>query len=553
MVLYGLTIIMCLSALAIIAGVNRSVSVNVPAPGGRLTEGVTGPARFINPVLAMSDADEDLTALVYSGLTRPLSDGRYVPDLASTYNVSEDGTTYTFTIRPDAKFQDGTAVTSADVVYTVAQAQNPAIKSSRRADWEGVTVSAPDSRTVVFKLPKSYGPFLEDTSMGILPQHLWKDTTAEEFPFSPLNTHPVGSGAYKVSSVETDASGAPVRYTLVPFGKFTLGTPYLKSISLIFYPNEEAKIAAFNGHEVDAIAGVAPEKLSALKRTDTQTITVPLPRVFGIFFNQGHAAVFADAAVRSALTNAVDKDRLINLVLSGYGVPLDSPMLPLTAPVGSTTPGTISTAYTQETIADARNILQKGGWKFDETAGTWTKNKQTLTFTLTTADTPELVKTADAVATAWRQAGAKVSVQVFPISELNTNILRPRNYDAVLFGEVVGRSLDLFAFWHSSQRNDPGLNLSLYANSKADTLLSQARATTDKRERDKLYSQFADILKKDQPAVFLYAPEFVYVVPTGLRGIALGSLTLPSDRFLSVYSWYTDTERVWSIFTNKSE
>src|SRR5262249_777530 len=144
---------------------------------------------------------------------------------------------------------------------------------------------------------------------------------------------------------------------------------------------------------------------------------------------------------------------------------------------------------------------------------------------------------ANSVAQMWRAAGVQVSVQVYPISELNTNVIRPRQYDAVLFGEVVGRSGDLFAFWNSSERNDPGLNLAMYANSKADSLLSQARATIDPNARAKLDEQFAALVEKDVPAVFLYSPEFLYLVPSSLKGIELGALTTASERFLNSYQW----------------
>ena len=143
-------------------------------------------------------------------------------------------------------------------------------------------------------------------------------------------------------------------------------------------------------------------------------------------------------------------------------------------------------------------------------------------------------------------------MQVYPIAELNESVIRPRAYDAILFGEVVGRELDLFAFWHSSQRNDPGLNLSLYANTKADTLLTQARATIDAGARLKLYEQFADVVQSDVAAVFLYSPEFVYVIPDNLQGVSLASLTSASERFGNAHEWFTDTESVWQIFTDRT-
>ena len=123
----------------------------------------------------------------------------------------------------------------------------------------------------------------------------------------------------------------------------------------------------------------------------------------------------------------------------------------------------------------------------------------------------------------------------------------------LLFGEVTGRENDLYSFWHSSQRNDPGLNLSLYTNAKADTLLTQARATTDDSERQNLNAQFADLIAKDQPAVFLYAPEFLYVTSSNIHGIDLGSVANPSDRFANVSHWYIETKNVWDVFANGDE
>ncbi|QQG38330.1 MAG: hypothetical protein HYS26_02145 [Candidatus Kaiserbacteria bacterium] len=557
LVLYLLTALLAVSAFALLAGLNSSVSTIVPSQGGTLTEGVIGPARFINPLLALSQPDADLTTLVYSGLMRALPDGRLVPDLASSYEISEDGTTYTFKIREDAVFHNGTSLTSADVLFTIQKAQSPDIKSQRRADWEGVAVSAPDPSTIVFKLPRAYAPFLENTTIGILPKTLWESVSAEDFPFNPLNTHPVGSGPYRIDKQSTDSTGAALSFELVPFERFALGKPYLKRITLLFYPNETALLNAYNAGRVDSFAGISPAAVQNLDPNSTKMVRVALPRSFGVFFNQSKNPVLADAAVRAALNEAVDKSVLVDAVLEGYGVPIDGPIPPRV--LGEEPPATPAALSQNEPVEAsarteaAREILRRGGWKWDDASGAWTKGKSTLSFALATADEPELSQTADIVAAAWRAMGAQVDVHVYSLSELNTAILRPRNYDAVLFGEVVGRSLDLFAFWHSSQRNDPGLNLSLYANSRADALLAEARATTDKSRRTELYQEFESVVEKDQPAVFLYAPEFIYIVPEKLRGVALGSLTSPSERFLNVYEWYTDTERVWNIFTDKTD
>jgi len=560
LMLYIFCTLLALSALALLARGNAAISVLVPSPGGSLTEGVVGPARFINPLLALSGPDKDLTMLVYSGLMRATPRGEYIPDLAESFEVTEDGTTYTFKLREGLVFHDKKPLTSADALFTIQRAQNPDIKSPRRADWEGVIVATPDERTIVFTLPHAYAPFLENTTLGILPKHLWESVEAEEFPFHTLNTHPVGSGPYKVDRSTTNATGASTEYVLSSFNRFALGQPYLKRITFRFFPSEEALIDAFNSRKVDSVGGISPAEIENITRSSTHIVRTPLPRTFGVFFNQNKNAVLADASVRSALDLAIDKQALIDDVLKGYGALVEGPIPP--GVLGDIEPATpkalenkenVSQSPQEDGLEPARAALQKGGWSFDEAEGTWKKKSSTLQLTLVTADEPSLARSAELVAERWRTLGIKVEVQVYPLSELNTLVIRPRNYDAVLFGEVVGRSLDLFSFWHSSQRNDPGLNLALYTNAKADDILEKSRGSIDRSERERLLAQFAELVVDDQPAIFLYAPEFMYLVPGKIGGIALGALSDPRERFLNVHEWYTDTERVWSIFTDKND
>jgi len=570
LLLYIFSVALALSTLVLMAALNTAISVQIPSRGGSFVEGETGPARFINPLLAISEPDQDIAQLIYSGLMRATPEGTYIPDLAENYTISGDGTTYTFHLRKNATFHDGTPVTANDVVYTVSLAQNPDIKSPHRADWEGVSASSPDPYTVVFTLPHAYAPFIEDTTLGILPKHLWQNVQPDSFPFSPLNTHPIGSGPYTVAGVRTDATGAPTRYDLVPFGNFALGGTYVSRISFAFLPNEEALVKAFAMHQVDAVAGVSPSDLSSFRRNDVSVVVAPLPRVFGIFFNQNHNAVLSDSSVRAALTAALDKEAIVQNALHGYGAVLDGPIPPdilgtpepLVPRPFTELPASTATASAANSEAPTMQaILKKAGWSISSSTQLWSKKvpksgttpagTETLSLKLATADEPELVATANLVAKQWKAAGIDVEVQIYPLSDFNNTVLRPRNYDAILFGEVVSRSGDLFAFWHSSQRNDPGLNLSLYANAKADTLLTKARASSDKQERDSLYAQFAAIIQQDQPAIFLYSPDFIYIVPTKIHDIQIGALSGASERFLNVYQWYTDTERVWNFFAQK--
>ncbi len=535
------------SSIALLYMLNASLLVAAPSPGGSLVEGLLGSPRFINPVLALSDADRDLTALAYSGLLRATPDGSYLPDLAQEYSVSEDGRVYTFVLRPGLTFHNGKPVTAEDVVFTVQKIQDPALKSPLRANWDGVVAEAQDARTVRFTLAAPYAPFVKNLTLGILPKALWNSVSSEEFPFSELNVSPVGSGPYRVSSVSRTASGIPSSYELAPFAGYSLGRPYL-SLTLRFYQSEDSLMQALKDGEVEAASGISPEKLAG--QDGVNIATTPLNRVFGVFFNQNQSELLRQRAVRQALNAAIDRSDLRQKVLGGYGTALMGPVPPslLALDAGSSTP---------RGLEAARAVLERDGWVLNE-AGVLQKTTgkgssaetTTLSFDLSTANVPELRAAAQYLHDTWGQLGVQANVKVFEAGDLSQNVIRPRKYDALLFGEVIGRELDLFAFWHSSQRNDPGLNVAGYANATADSVLEQLRQTADKTERASLYEQFAAELAADVPAVFLYAPDFVYSVPKDIQGLDLGLVESPSDRFLSVTQWHREVDYVWPVFVS---
>ena len=540
-------VLLVVSAMSLLYKVNALLLTEIPAPGGALQEGVIGSPRFVNPLLSLSDADRDLASLIYSGLLKATPEGKLVPDLADHYDISDDGLSYTFRIRESAEFHDGTQVTPDDVLFTVQKAQDPALKSPKRASWEGVTVEKAGEREVRFTLKQPYAPFLENATLGILPKALWKDADAEQFPFSPLNVEAVGSGPYKVGEIERNKSGVPSRIELVPFKKYALGRPYIDRITMRFYQNENDLLDGFSRGEIESMNTIAPKVAKGLEAKGYRVERTPLPRVFAVFFNQNQAPLLAEKAVRQALQLATDKDAIVEDVLFGYGVPIEDPIPPLLLPQEADRATT-----TEARLAEAMALLDKAKWMQNPETGmrerTKGKETQKLSFSLLTSDVPELRESAELLKTMWARIGVNVRVQIFESGDLNQNIIRPRKFDALLFGEIIGRDLDLFAFWHSSQRNDPGLNVAMYTNTKVDKLLEEARRTTDAEKRLADYMSAIDSIRADAPAVFLYSPEFIYILPKKIRGLALRRTTTPSERFLDIHEWYTNTEKVWSIF-----
>lgn len=534
-IFYALLILVGIASLSSLYTLEKSLLVQIPAYGGTLSEGEVGSPQFINPLLAISDADRDLSNLAYAGLMGLSGTGSLVPVLAESYTMSADGKTYTFVIRENAKFSDGTPVTSDDVVFTVEKAQNSALKSPKYADWAGVSVKAIDQRTVQFTLSKPYTPFLGLTTLGILPSRLWQNISNEEFPFSNLETNPVGAGPFKVISVSRDASGLIKNVVFAENPYYALGRPYLDKIRFDFYSgSEDLARAVSNGTEE-----------SAYDVSMKGVLTAPYARVFGVFFNPSVNQVYARAEVRKALSLALDRQDIINTVLGGYATPIMGPV-----PPGENVKQT-PIPQSENPTATAAAVLKASGWVYDGSAGLW-KNaaaKQTLDrITIRTSNVPELKDVASAVKTAWEKLGIPVDIELYESGDLSQNVIRPRKYEALLYGMVIGRDQDLYAFWDSQERNDPGLNIAMYANKTVDTLLEEARSSVDERTQAADLQKIEDTISADYPAAFIYAPNFTYVVPGDLKGVVLPQIITPADRFATVASWYRTTDAVWPFF-----
>lgn len=553
-VIFGvLSIGLIISAVSMSISVSDHFSTEIPTPGGELREGVIGLPRSINPVLAISDVDRDLSSLIFSGLMK-YSHDTLVPDLAQSYTLSPDGRTYTFTLRPHLTFHDDTPLTTADIAFTIQKIQDPKLKSPRAADWKDVTVTVISPTVISFTLKEPYSPFITTTVLGIIPKHIWENQTDEQFIFSQYNSEPIGSGPYRIKTITRDSGDIPWQYVLSTWSSYYAQKPYIQTIYVDFLADEQTALAALDVGKIDSLSSISPEAAAALERTSPQSyqiLTSPLPRIFGVFFNQTNAPVLADATVRKALDMSVDRDEIINDILMGYGVALYGPTLSKNTtpaiPTGSTT------TYSHKKIDAAQFYLEKNGWK-KGTDGIYTKKVDpkspalVLSFTIYTANTPDLVKIAEHVKNTWNAIGAAVTVKVYEPSDLYQNVIRTRNYDALLFGEAIGKDRDLYAFWHSSQRNAPGLNIALYANSKTDVLLENIRSTNDETKRAAAYAQFNELIQTDIPAVFLYSPDFMYVTPKTVRGIRLDSISIPADRWNDIQDWYIKTEKVWNIF-----
>lgn len=527
---------------------SSSYLITTAAPGGTLVEGIIGTPRFVNPALAVTRADQDMTALIYSGLMKINPDGDLVPDLAESVTISGDGKTYNIIMRKDVRFHDDTPLTAKDVVFTIGLIQNSDLKSPQRGNWSDVTLEEISDYELNIVLKEAYTPFIEKFTLGILPRHIWSELPIEQVPFSLKNTEPIGSGPFYVSKIIRDDTGLIKNYSLK---KFTDNIPVtLGGIDIKFYQNEETLTTALTEHLISATAYLPADVTTTL--TDNQDYTIieePLPRIFAVFINQNRTPVLRDTTVRLALGTVIDRNQLVDTALSGYGVPITTPVPLSVSEVDSNRQ--ISAEDGLTSLEQATNILTKGGWVKTNT-GTWEKridgSVRTLSVTLKTSNTAVFEESAEVIARAWRELGVEVKIEEFAQSDLLQAAIRPRDFEALLFGLDMSRAADLYPFWHSSQREDPGLNISQYANIEVDKLLDTARTATSTEQKEAAVLAATNIIGREAPALFLYVPNFVYVVDSRVSTAAMSKLSKPSERFMNVAQWHMNTDRLWPFF-----
>lgn len=532
------------SGIYLIFNLNQQYSVLVPASGGTLVEGMVGMPRFVNPALAITRADQDTVALLYSGLMKIDPEGNLVNNIAESVTISEDGLTYNIKVRKDQSFHDGTPLTAKDVAFTMELVKNPELRSPLRGNWNDVAIEQLNEYELNIVLKEPYSPFIENFTLGIMPSHIWSSLPVEQIPFSKWNTEPIGSGPFSVDSIKRNSSGLITGYDLKPTEEIKLD-----GVELKYFQNEEELVEAFKSKEINASAFLPASEISNLDKDDIQIISEPVPKIFGVFFNQNRSPALRDKNAREALNIAIDRDKIVNEVLGGYGVPTKEAVLIQQNSIESN--DTNLTNSSTSSLSIAHDLLVKSGWT-QNTAGFWEKeidkSKETLSVTIKTSNSALFDKTATLIAEDWRKLGVEVQVEQYEQSGLVESVIRTRDFQALLFGLDMNRTEDLYPFWHSSQKDDPGLNISQYTNINVDRSLEKIRISKDDNEKRNAVAEINKIINQEVPAIFLFTPNMTYVIDKDITVTNMTKLDRPSDRFMNISNWYANTESLWLIF-----
>ncbi|OGY99859.1 MAG: hypothetical protein A2945_02605 [Candidatus Liptonbacteria bacterium RIFCSPLOWO2_01_FULL_52_25] len=525
------TITIFASGITLLAWGFIHATQTIPAPGGEYAEGSLGQPTYVNPVIAATEIDKGLVRLIFSNIR----------DVAEKIESSEDGRTWQVRLKENLKWHDGGKLTSDDVIFTVQKIQDWQTASPLQNAWQGVAVQRFSELELQFSLVNPYA-FFDDTltTLYILPKRLFADIPPANWRLSDYNLKPVGSGPYAFSAYEKRADGFVSLYKLAAFENYIGEKPLIQTFDLRFFLKRDEMLKSFNAGQIDAIGGLEPKELALIKRP-YETFSFHLPNYYAVFFNQSKSIQLKDAAVRRALGIATDRANLVATVLAGHGNPAIGP-IPEYVPTFSA-----AQATTSFSLEDASTTLGGAGWNMNASGVREKKiDKATLPLeiTLTVPQLDFLVQTAETLRDSWEKTGVKVTLDIRLPEEITRSVIKNRDYEMLLFGNVLSRSSDLYSFWHSSERFYPGLNLALYNSKKADTLIEAIRQNLDGEKRSSQFNDLQALIAEDAPAVFLYSPDYLYITNKNLRGLEAGLIAEPAERFLSTNKWYLRTTRV---------
>ncbi|HUP27437.1 MAG TPA: ABC transporter substrate-binding protein [Chloroflexia bacterium] len=512
------------------------------APGGTLTVRMAGDVQSFNPWLTAGNTDsENISGLLFSGLTRLDNHLMPVPDLAESWDVSEDGTSIVFHLRSGVLWHDGKPFTAEDVVWsykilTGIRTDNPS-QLHILDTVASVDAIDPVTTTVRFKLKRRYSPLLADLSVAILPSHILSGTTPQELAESPFNASPVGTGPF---TFEKHTVGESVILKANP--RYFGGAPALERVGFLVADEPTAVQAIQDGKLL--FARLSPGAAEQVVK-DTPGSRGGAYDELGydfVAFNLRAPRPFSDTRLRKAWALALDKPGLAFQATGGGGDPLWSDV------------NKASWAYNLgvSTLGgnpdEARRLIAEAGWQDTNGDGIVEKAGKPLEVSLfVRPDNAVRRKAAEGMVAPLARVGIRVRVE---LADFNTALLArisplsrpPFDFDVALLG-WTRRSVDPdpFALFHSSQiptEAAPGLlNFTGFAAPEYDSLVLEANSTYDFGRRKELYARLQAITAGELPYYFLWAEKFGLVAGPKLKG----DIDFSSPRYLwNAAQWYIE-------------
>ena len=497
-----------------------SYAITTWGKGGTYTEATLGKINSLNPLFANTSSEKTLSKLMFATLSQPDYSGHTGLGLAASIKTDESGLNWTVRLRENLKWSDSEPITNADVVYTIKTLQTPGLNSTYAANFAGVTLEETEDGALLFKLPAAYANFSSALNVPILPAHVLSEVSPSLLLENSFSTSPITSGAFSYNASQTIGSSGERIVYLNANPNYYRRAPLLDSFAVHAYPTTDEIISAVKSGSVTATAELLPTDaeniVSGLISEHQATISS------GVFlFMNLRSTAFSDKALRKALQSGID-------------------IRSLRAPLGDELPLDYPLTQTQISLNSYPTLPSYDPEKAKATVANVSEEKRTIR--LVTTNTGYFPALADNLKYQLEQLGFAVDVQTYAANQdFVLTVLRPRDYDLLLYEIELGADPDLFAYYHSSQATETGLNLSNYTNTLASDLLLAARGTMDAAVRAAKYQSFLNYWVEDAPAIGIYQVNSSYFINRNVRTYSPDNiLVTPVDRFLDVEYWATE-------------
>ncbi|MCC6791664.1 MAG: ABC transporter substrate-binding protein [Thermomicrobiales bacterium] len=457
-------------------------------PGGELVISCPSAPLRIDPALTGSGGEYMITQAAYNNLIRVNEKLELTPELAESWDISDDGLSYTMHMVEGVKFHHGKELTSEDVKYTVERIQDEATASSGRSLFlPAETIETPDDYTVVFKLKAPFADFpyaLGSTFGRIVPS---------DIPGAELNTRAVGTGPFKLETYEPGSQIVMVKNE----DYWEEGLPYLDRYVQVQIPEQTAQAAALKAGQVQIFWDIAAETVSAVQNQPGIVVSeMPSPS-FQPIGMRNDMAPWDDVRVRQALKYSVDRTGIVTAVLQGHGSEANDHQVPPISPYW------VDTGIKERDIDKAKKLLADAGYPDGLDVELVASNER-----------PGLVELATIVKALSEEAGFRISIKVVPwdvfVAEYNdTAPFFVTNW----FGRP---SIDetLYPYLHSTG----SWNDEKYNNPEVDRLLEEGRAETDFEKRKAAYAQVQEIVAEDGPSLIAYHKSYITATREQVKG-----------------------------------
>ncbi len=494
----------------------QSYSVQAFVDGGTYIEATIGKVNSLNPFFATTNSEKVLSRLMFSTISTIDYSGHVGLGLAESITPDETGKVWTVTIRDGLKWSDGEPITIDDVVFTIELAKDSTVNSIYSSNFSGVNVEQTED-SVVLTLPSSYADFAAALNVPVLPAHVLEDVPSSKLLEHSFSTNPVTSGAFTFNATQSLTSDGEKIVYLSANNNYYRGAPMLSSFAIHTYSKTDDILTALTTGEVTATA-----ELSAVDGASLSTDLVYEKQTTlanGVFaFLNTTSGILSNVEVRRAIQQGVDMTT-VRSVLDGEEA-LNYPILRSEIELNN------YPEIPQYNLAEAQAKITSSGM-----AG--------QTIQLVTINSGYFPALADEFKTQLEKLGFSVESTIYePGQEFLLNVIRPRNYDILLYEIELGADPDLLPYYHSSQASASGLNLSNYHDALVDDLILAARSTMNESLRVVKYESFLKSWVEDVPALGIYQASLTYFFNKNVRAFSEDDrLVYATDRFVDVETW----------------